>query len=94
MRKISTCIYATFFCFFVVAATTQLNAQLSGTKTVGLGGGEDYASLTDAFTNIGIQSLNGNIVLQLTANYDFANEPGFPIVAPPKVSIGLFTVNV
>ena len=66
---------------------------ISGTKTVGASG--DYLNLTSAFAAITTQSLNGNIVLQLAADYpDVLNPETFPIVAPTSSSIGSFTVNV
>ncbi len=70
-------------------------SQISGTKTVGnVGLGDDYTSLTDAFAAIQTNTLNGNIVLQLTTNYDAVNEAAFPINAPSSASIGTFNVNV
>ena len=68
-------------------------SQISGTKTIGATG--DYFNLTSAFAAITTQSLNGNIVLQLAADYpDVGNPETFPIVAPTSSSIGSFTVNV
>ncbi len=67
-------------------------SQISGTKTVGAG--EFYGTLTAAFADIQTQTLNGNITLQLTSNYDATLEPGFPINAPSSASIGVNLVSV
>ena len=70
-------------------------SQISGTKTVGsVALGDTYGSLTDAFAAIQSNTLNGNIILQLTTNYDPLNEAGFPINAPSSASVGTFNVNV
>ena len=76
------------FCFFNVTATPP---PISGTRTVGTGG--NYQNLTEAFDDIDMNGLNGNLTLQLIAGYPAAAET-YPIVSCNATAVGTFTVHI
>ena len=71
-------------------------AQLSGVKTVGLGG--DYNKIADAVTAINAQGLSGNLELALIEGYantgEAANNDIYPISMPTHASLATYSVKI
>jgi hypothetical protein len=70
--------------------------NLSGTYTVGSGGGEDYVNLTAvaaALNNAG-NTVTGNVIFELTVNYNGAAGETFPIVFNQYLTSGAWTVTI
>jgi hypothetical protein len=70
--------------------------NLSGTYTVGSGGGEDYINLTvvaAALNNAG-NTVTGNVIFELTVNYNGAAGETFPIVFNQYLTSGAWTVTI
>jgi hypothetical protein len=66
-------------------------STFSGVKTIGTGG--DYQNLTQAFTAMNTNGLNGNVFLELIAGYPVVAEPA-QLVVPDSVVTGTFTTRI
>lgn len=65
-----------------------------GTYTVGVGGGETYASLTAVAAELSQKPISGNVIFELTANYTGIetfpitfNQPAYTVAGPLKITI-------
>jgi hypothetical protein len=77
--------------FFAVLLSISGFAQISGIKTVGVGG--DYATLTAAFSAVTTQQLNGNTDLTLLPTYNASAET-FPLTVPASTATLTHTLRI